>query len=791
MKISVIQQTISSKNTYIRLIIYLLLALWTPIFLFIATQSFVAWWLPLFLFCGLILALFLPKIPKGHIFTEMIIAFIPFISVYLFQSHFVFEGLPKANGFLALQFSLILWPIVIYGDRKPTYWGSAVALMFITWVFFPDIHGYIGNTIILMENMPLLQYGTWLLAFIFSAVIVKWINDNQQTAQVHREKIEAQMVQLEAEALQANKTLQEHLTKIQETTHESELRNWLAEGIAETGKILREARSRQEAYDLALAFLVRHIGANQGCLYLQEETAGIAYLEAQATYAYGKKKHINQRIEKGQGLVGQAFHEHEAILLNKVPEDYVKITSGLGQATPSAVAIHPLIHGEKIEGVLELATFDTFEPHKIAFLEKAGEVLAANISNIRLNNITQKLLKESQEQTEIMKSQEEEMRQNLEELQATQEEMARQSKSNKQFSEAVNNASIIMEYNPEGRFTHVNDQFVALTGYQKAEIVGRNRTFCYYSKSGGQPASDNLWRKMQQGNQVITDIEQVKKDGERYWLRASHMPIMNQNGQLEKVSCICFEISQEKNREIEIRNFTNAVDNTSIIIDLNKHGKVVHVNKKFVEEVGYSREEIIGQPHTYYVPAHALKSGAFEQLWEDLSKGQHFVRDVERVKKNGDSLWLRASYMPMFDEDGHLDRISCICMDITLERIKAQETQKFNRAVDNLLLIVNFDQNGIVTHANQKFVETTGYALEEAIGQPNTFWWAEGAKKNGQFEKLWDRLATGNAATLEVTRIKKNKEKLLLRASYAPILDENDNMEQISCIALEISPVDN
>jgi len=130
-------------------------------------------------------------------------------------------------------------------------------------------------------------------------------------------------------------------------------------------------------------------------------------------------------MEVGEGLVGQAYLEKETILLTDVPPDYLQITSGLGEGNPRCIVIVPLLMNAQTLGVLEMASFHVFLPYQILFLEKLGENIASTLATARNNRQTMQLLQDSQEQTRLMQSQEEEMRQNLEELIATQENQAR------------------------------------------------------------------------------------------------------------------------------------------------------------------------------------------------------------------------------------------------------------------------------------------------------------------------------------------------------------------------------
>ncbi len=162
-----------------------------------------------------------------------------------------------------------------------------------------------------------------------------------------------------------------------------------------------------------------------GIYLLKGDKAEKEYLELISCYAYERHKFIDKRIEIGQGLIGQCFLEKEVIILKDIPNEYIFITSGLGEALPTYIAIIPIKQENKIEGVLEFAFFQELEPYKIDFLNKLGESIASFVSANTLNAQTKKLLEQSQMQTEQLRAQEEEMRQNMEEMQATQEEMQR------------------------------------------------------------------------------------------------------------------------------------------------------------------------------------------------------------------------------------------------------------------------------------------------------------------------------------------------------------------------------
>jgi len=226
--------------------------------------------------------------------------------------------------------------------------------------------------------------------------------------------------------------------KMQENVKQESIRNWHIQGLNELSTLLRTSQSVLSYSDL-LSFIVKYIAANQGGIFvLVEDTNHEQWLELKASYAYDKHKLSNVRLSVGHGLLGQAIAERDAIYLERVPENYVHITSGLGLASPTALAIFPLAYNEKVIGALEVASFKTFAKHELEFLRRAAEIVASAVSFHQTAADTERMLEESRRLSEELKSQQEEVRQNLEELEATQEHLTREAKEREKLQEELN-----------------------------------------------------------------------------------------------------------------------------------------------------------------------------------------------------------------------------------------------------------------------------------------------------------------------------------------------------------------
>ncbi|MFA0963801.1 cache domain-containing protein [Roseivirga sp. BDSF3-8] len=216
--------------------------------------------------------------------------------------------------------------------------------------------------------------------------------------------------------------------KLQKTSEEEKQRSWSTQGMAMFGDILRSNQENTvKLCDEVLRALAKYVGINQAAIYLAEERPGGdgVQLVMTSVYAYDRKKFMERTIEIGQGLAGQCYLEKETTVLTEVPDDYLTITSGLGEATPKNIVLFPVKYNDDIFGVMEIASFNVFKDYEVAMIERLCESLASTVGSVRTNETTRDLLEKAQMMADEMKAQEEELRQNQEEMQATQEEMLR------------------------------------------------------------------------------------------------------------------------------------------------------------------------------------------------------------------------------------------------------------------------------------------------------------------------------------------------------------------------------
>lgn len=336
--------------------------------------------------------------------------------------------------------------------------------------------------------------------------------------------------------------MRNNLAKVAE---DDKKRNWATGGMATFGEILRTNNNDLlKLADEIISNLVKYLKANQGALYIiDDELEGNEQtMSMKACYAWDKKKFLNHKIYKGEGLAGQCWQEGDTIYLTEVPQNYIKITSGLGDANPTSVLIVPLKVNDQIFGVVEVASFTTFQDYEIEFVQKIAESIASTISSVKINARTQRLLEESQEMTEQMRAQEEEMRQNMEELQATQEEMQRSTSETESTMLALNSALAVAEYGIDGTMQKANSNFLDIYGFAQEEVIGEHHRILVTKDEKGTDEYRQFWRDLSSGFPKKGVYKRINRKGEVITVHSNFSPIKNRSSEVIKIMEITYGV---------------------------------------------------------------------------------------------------------------------------------------------------------------------------------------------------------------------------------------------------------
>jgi HAMP domain-containing protein/CheY-like chemotaxis protein len=225
---------------------------------------------------------------------------------------------------------------------------------------------------------------------------------------------------------------------LRETTAKNEEQDWLKTNLAKFSRMMQGQKDLEAVSRLIMSELTPLVSAQHGAFFLMEQDeADEASLKLISSYAYKRRKHVANRFAPGEGLVGQSALEKKSIVLTNVPDDYIQINSGLGEAPPRNIVVLPILFEGEVKGAIELASFNEFSQIHQIFLDQLTETVGVVINMITANMRTEELLEQSQKLTHELQTQSQELQSQQEELRRTNAELESQARTLKASEETL------------------------------------------------------------------------------------------------------------------------------------------------------------------------------------------------------------------------------------------------------------------------------------------------------------------------------------------------------------------
>ncbi len=218
------------------------------------------------------------------------------------------------------------------------------------------------------------------------------------------------MVEAMGEVAVLKDNINEMIRNLKNTTLKNNEQDWLKTNLAKFTRMLQGHSDLVAVSKLVMSELAPLVHAQQGMFYTQSKRGDEPRLELLASYASRPNKHLAKTLRIGEGLVGQCAYEKKRILLEDVPDDYVRVSSTLGSATPLSIIILPVLFEGEVKAVVELASLRKFSETHLSFLDQLTESIGVVFNTIEANMRTEALLEQSQSLTKELQSQQEELK---------------------------------------------------------------------------------------------------------------------------------------------------------------------------------------------------------------------------------------------------------------------------------------------------------------------------------------------------------------------------------------------
>ena len=266
------------------------------------------------------------------------------------------------------------------------------------------------------------------------------------------------------------------------------------------------------------------------------------------------------------------------------------------------------------------------------------------------------------------------------------------SKANDQLIKAFSQSMAMIEFTPTGHIVEANENFTNTVGYSLSEIQGKHhKMFCKKTLAESQEYAD-FWRDLAAGIPKNGEFQRVTKSGNEIWLAASYCPVKNENGVVERIVKIASEVTETATTMYELRSQSNAVSRSMAVIELGLDGSIICSNDNFQATMGYSPAEMATMHHREFCKPAYAQSDEYKDLWRRLNSGEFISGKFERVNKQGETVWLEATYNPIFDADGKLCKVIKFAANIT--QTITESTQASRVAQDSLMKIDQMTEHG-------------------------------------------------------------------------------------------------
>ncbi|GGM18412.1 methyl-accepting chemotaxis protein [Pseudomonas asuensis] len=240
-------------------------------------------------------------------------------------------------------------------------------------------------------------------------------------------------------------------------------------------------------------------------------------------------------------------------------------------------------------------------------------------------------------------------------------------------------------------------------------------------------------------------------------------------------------------QELDLTSLMTAINRSQAMVEFSLDGIILNANVNFLSCVGYRLDEVQGRHHRMFCTPQYAASEEYEIFWRRLGEGEFHEGEFKRLAKNGQPIWLQATYNPVLDNQGNPVKIVKFATDITQQRIVNADYAGKVAAIDRSQAVIEFDLNGRVLTANDNFLKVIGYRLDEIQGQHHRMFCHDELLNSPAYRHFWEKLERGEFDSGEYRRLGKGGREVWIRATYNPILDPDGRPYKIVKFANDVT----
>ncbi|MBP3061621.1 methyl-accepting chemotaxis protein [Pseudomonas chengduensis] len=236
-----------------------------------------------------------------------------------------------------------------------------------------------------------------------------------------------------------------------------------------------------------------------------------------------------------------------------------------------------------------------------------------------------------------------------------------------------------------------------------------------------------------------------------------------------------------------IEQVRTSLDEEMLALYLDAQGRIDSVNANFEKEMLYRADQLRGRPLLALIPEHVRNLDFHHRVRHALERGEHLAGVIRLKRGNGEEAWLRSILQPLRDSQGKVQRFSIYASDLTRTIETSREHENLISALQRSTAVIEFNLNGEVLTANQRFLDSMGYSLTQIQGKHHRIFCDASEANSPQYQRFWEQLRRGEFATGRFRRLDSHGREVWLEASYNPITDAHDNLYKVVKFATVIT----
>ncbi len=240
---------------------------------------------------------------------------------------------------------------------------------------------------------------------------------------------------------------------------------------------------------------------------------------------------------------------------------------------------------------------------------------------------------------------------------------------------------------------------------------------------------------------------------------------------------------------LDLRGKIEAINRVQGVIEFSLDGTILTANDNFLDALGYRLDEVEGRHHRMFVPPALAASEEYRRFWARLNAGEFQSAEFKRVGNGGKEVWIQASYNPVFDRDRRPIKVVKFATDITAAKVRSAEFESQIAAIQKSMAVIEFQLDGTIITANDNFLKSLGYGLDEIRGRPHRMFVDAAYAGSEEYRRFWADLAAGRHQAGEFKRIGQGGREVWIQASYNPLLDPDGRPYKVVKFATDTTEV--